>query len=144
MRRLLSPTVLWALVFFSFAPKGFARETVQPNGTADTLRGLHGRHGNTSSLAAPATRMPLRPKTKTHLNEAITKGTWTFTSRSFFMGTQQQGVLKDDWALAQGGSLGLKTAPIHGFYAHVSGFFVFNLGSSELAAPDPTDRKSVV
>lgn len=138
MRRLLSPTVLWAVVFFSFAPKGFARETVQPNGTADTLRGLHGRHGNTSSLAAPATRMPLRPKTKTHLNEAITKGTWTFTSRSFFMGTQQQGVLKDDWALAQGGSLGLKTAPIHGFYAHVSGFFVFNLGSSELAAPDPS------
>lgn len=132
-------TTALAVVFFLSASAALwaAPRALEPL-EADTLPWKTGRHGSVSALAAPHARMPRRPKTSTHLSEAITQGTWTFTSRSFFMGTQQQGVLKDDWALAQGGSLGLKTKPLHGFYAHVSGFYVFNLGSSDLAAKDPT------
>jgi hypothetical protein len=65
---------------------------------------------------------------------------WHFHSRSFFMGTMNQGQLKDDYALAQGAGIGLLTKSIKGFQLGMSGYFIFNVLSSNLAEKDPTTQ----
>lgn len=52
------------------------------------------------------------------------------------MGTLQKGPLKDDFSLAQGGTLGIQTPYFHGLRANLSGYFIYNLASSDLAKPD--------
>jgi hypothetical protein len=61
---------------------------------------------------------------------------WHFHSRSFFMNTLNQGTLKDDYALAQGAGIGLVTKPFKGFQMGLSGYFIFNVWSSNLAEKD--------
>ncbi len=58
--------------------------------------------------------------------------------RSFFMQTQNKGVLKDDRALAMGGGLKFETAQYHGFRFGLSGVYVFDVASTDLLKPDPT------
>ena len=62
---------------------------------------------------------------------------WEAHTRTFFMSTINEGALKDDYALASGAGIGLLTKPLYGFQAGVSGFFMYNLFSSDLAKPDP-------
>lgn len=52
------------------------------------------------------------------------------------MGTLQKGALKDDFSLAQGGTLGIQTPYFHGLRANLSGYFIYNLASSDLAKPE--------
>jgi len=70
------------------------------------------------------------------IKECIQKADWEFRSRTFFMSTVNDGVLKDDYALATGAGVGMLTRPFHGFQAGISGFFTYNLFSSDLFRPD--------
>lgn len=65
------------------------------------------------------------------------KGQFHVHFRSFLMATQNEGRLKDDYALAAGAGLSYLTPSIHGFQAGVTGFFIFDVLSSDLGAPDP-------
>lgn len=66
------------------------------------------------------------------------KSEWHFHSRSYFMATLNEGVLKDDYTFAQGAGIGLLTVPVKGFQLGVKGYFIFNVASSNLSKPDPT------
>ncbi len=70
------------------------------------------------------------------IKDFMNKSVWHFHSRSFFMTTINDGALKDDYALAQGAGIGLLTTPIKGFQLGLSGYFIFNVFSSDLASPD--------
>jgi hypothetical protein len=63
---------------------------------------------------------------------------WDAHARSFFMSTVNDGHLKDDYALAAGAGIGVLTKPLHGFQLGVTGFFIFNLWSSNLDEPEPS------
>ena len=70
------------------------------------------------------------------LNQYFAASTYSFHSRSYFMGTANRGPLKDDFTLAQGGDLGIQTPWLHGVRFNLSGYFIYNLASSDLARPD--------
>jgi len=56
--------------------------------------------------------------------------------RYFFMSTQNKKGLTDYYANAAGGGLRYATAKFHGFQFSVSGFYSFNIGSSNLGKAD--------
>lgn len=58
--------------------------------------------------------------------------------RYFFMATDNASGLTDYYATAVGGGLKYETARFHGFQVGVSGFYIFNIGSSDLSVPDET------
>jgi hypothetical protein len=62
--------------------------------------------------------------------------------RYFFMATDNAPGLTDYYANAVGGGLRFETAKFHGFQFGVSGFFTYNIGSSNLALPDPKTNQS--
>ena len=62
--------------------------------------------------------------------------------RYFFMATDNTRELSDYYANAVGGGIKYETAPFKGFQVGVSGFFVFNIGSSDLSIPDPTTNQA--
>ncbi len=70
------------------------------------------------------------------VKELFDASAWHFHSRSFFMNTLNRGDLKDDYALAQGAGIGLVTKPFRGFQMGLSGYFIFNVWSSNLAERD--------
>lgn len=57
--------------------------------------------------------------------------------RYFFMNTINEGNLTDYYANAAGGGLRFETAQFHNFQFAVSGFYIFNIGSSDFTKPDP-------
>ncbi|HJS55477.1 MAG TPA: OprD family outer membrane porin, partial [Chitinophagaceae bacterium] len=62
--------------------------------------------------------------------------------RYFFMATDNTRELSDYYANAVGGGIKYETAPFKGFQFGVSGFFVFNIGSSDLSMPDPKTNQT--
>lgn len=62
-------------------------------------------------------------------------------ARYFFMATRNKAELSDYYANAVGGGLKYETASFHGFQAGVSGFFIYNIGSSDLSKADPLSRQ---
>ena len=56
--------------------------------------------------------------------------------RYFFMATDNASGLSDAYANAAGGGLRYETAKLYGFQFAVSGFYLFNIGSSDLAVKD--------
>lgn len=58
--------------------------------------------------------------------------------RYYFMSTQNQKGLTDYYANAAGGGLRYETAKFYGFQFAVSGFYTFNIGSSDLGKVDTT------
>ncbi len=72
----------------------------------------------------------------TSLLSAFKRGHFNGHFRYFFMSTQNQKGLTDYYANAAGGGLRYETAKFHGFQFGVSGFYTFNIGSSDLAKPD--------
>lgn len=56
--------------------------------------------------------------------------------RYFFMGTDNESGLTDYYANAIGGGLRFETARFHGFQMAVSGFYIFNIGSSDFTKND--------
>lgn len=78
----------------------------------------------------------------TSIKDFMNQSDWHFHSRTFFMSTINDGALKDDYTIAQGAGIGLLTTPVKGFQIGVSGYFIFNLASSDLEKPDPTTGQS--
>ena len=56
------------------------------------------------------------------------------------MSTFNEGDLKDDYALASGAGIGVLTQPIKGFQAGVSGFFIYNIFSSNIGDTDEVTK----
>lgn len=72
----------------------------------------------------------------TSLLSAFKRGHASGHLHYFFMATQNKGGLTDYYANALGGGIKFETARFKNFQLGVSGFFVFNIGSSNLAVPD--------
>ncbi|MBC7383007.1 MAG: outer membrane porin, OprD family [Bacteroidia bacterium] len=73
----------------------------------------------------------------TSLLSAFKRGHFNGHFRYFFMSTQNQKGLTDFYANAVGGSLKYETAIFQGFQFGVSGFYSFNIGSSDFTKADP-------
>ncbi len=78
----------------------------------------------------------------TSLLSAFKRGHFNGHFRYFFMSTQNQKGLTDYYANAAGGGIRYETAKFHGFQFAVSGFYTFNIGSSNLGKPDTTTGQS--
>lgn len=74
----------------------------------------------------------------TSLLAAFRRGKVNGHFRYFFMSTQNQSGLTDYYANAAGGGLRFETGKFHGFQFAVSGFYTFNIGSSDLGKADST------
>jgi hypothetical protein len=61
--------------------------------------------------------------------------------RYFFMATDNASGLSDYYANAAGGGIKFTTARFKGFQVGISGFFTFNIGSSNLSAVDPLTKQ---
>lgn len=61
--------------------------------------------------------------------------------RYFFCATDNNGKLSDYFANAAGGGIRFETSKFHGFQFAVSGFFVFNIGSSDLTSADSMTKQ---
>lgn len=72
----------------------------------------------------------------TSLLSAFRRGQVSGHFRYFFMATQNKDDLTDYYANAVGGGIRFETAKFKNFQLGVSGFFVFNVGSSDLTIPD--------
>jgi hypothetical protein len=72
------------------------------------------------------------------LKDFFQQSEWEIHTRTFLMSTINQGILKDDIALAQGAGIGLLTKPLKGFQVGLTGYFIFNLASTDLEKRDPT------
>ena len=57
--------------------------------------------------------------------------------RYFFMATENQDRLTDAYANAAGGGLFYESAAYKGFQMGVGGYFIYNLGSSDMTKVDP-------
>jgi hypothetical protein len=78
----------------------------------------------------------LKPKDSLYLKDCFLQAHWEAHTRTFVMGTINEGALKDDYAIASGAGIGVLTRPIYGFQMGVSGFFIYNLYSSKIELPD--------
>ena len=67
---------------------------------------------------------------------AFRKGSFSGHFRYFFMATQNEDGLTDYHAHAAGGGIKFESGRFRNFQVGVSGFFVFNIGSSDLSKPD--------
>ncbi len=72
----------------------------------------------------------------TSILSAFRKGTFSGHFRYFFMATDNKKGLTDYYANAAGGGIKFETGRFKNFQVGVSGFFVFNIGSSDLTIPD--------
>jgi hypothetical protein len=61
--------------------------------------------------------------------------------RYYLMATDNSGSLTDYYANALGGGLRFETAKFHGFQLGIAGFYIFNIGSSNLVEPDPSTKQ---
>lgn len=91
----------------------------------------NGQHPATDSDHAS-----VKPKDSTRLKDSFVKTQWEAHSRTFLMHTINEGSLKDDYALASGAGIGVLTQPVYGFQVGVSGFFIYNLWSSDIHKAD--------
>ncbi|MBN8693563.1 MAG: OprD family outer membrane porin [Bacteroidetes bacterium] len=87
----------------------------------------NGQHHSTDNH-----HISLKPKDSTCLKDCFLKAHWEAHSRTFLMHTINEGNLKDDYALASGAGIGVLTQPVYGFQVGVSGFFIYNLWSSDI------------
>lgn len=68
------------------------------------------------------------------------KGTFHAHARSFFMATDNMAPLSDYAALAFGAGISYESYKIHGFQFGLTGFFIFNLASSDLGQIDSLSK----
>lgn len=80
--------------------------------------------------------IPSKKKDSACLKDCIIDAHWEAHARSFAMSTINEGNLKDDYAIASGAGIGLLTKKLKGFQIGVSGFFIYNLFSSDLNLKD--------
>lgn len=76
------------------------------------------------------------PHDSSSLKNYVKGAQWEIHSRNFFMSTLNQGMLKDDYALASGIDIGFITASFKGLQFGIKTFYGYRLFSSEIYAPD--------
>jgi hypothetical protein len=80
----------------------------------------------------------MRDKSDTNtLQHFFRNGDFFGHARYYFMATDNTGPLKDFFANAFGMGIGYETGKFHGFQIGISGFFIYNLYSSDFTKPDP-------
>lgn len=86
----------------------------------------------------------LKPKEKDTIciKDCLLHAHWEAHTRTFFMSTFNEGELKDDYTLGSGAGIGLLTKPLYGFQIGVSGFFMYNLLSSNIHEVDSITRQA--
>jgi hypothetical protein len=97
---------------------------------------LHAQHQELNEK--PATWNPGADQVTdtTSILNAFKTGTFNGSFRYFFMATDNKPGLTDYYANAAGGGLRYETAKFHGFQFAISGYYIFNVGSSDLGMPD--------
>lgn len=70
------------------------------------------------------------------LRDLINRGTFSGHARYFFMGTINENNLTDYYASAIGAGIGYESPEVRHFRVAISGFFIHNIGSSDLGEPD--------
>jgi hypothetical protein len=76
------------------------------------------------------------------LLQSFKKGVFHGQFRYFFMATDNAPGLSDYFANAGGGGVRYESASFHGFHFGAGGFFIFNLGSSDLGRTDPKTNQA--
>ena len=77
----------------------------------------------------------------TSILSAFRKGTFSGHFRYYFMATDNKEGLTDYYANAVGGGIKFETGRFKNFQVGVSGFFVYNIGSSDLSVPDSKTKQ---
>lgn len=72
---------------------------------------------------------------------AFKNGDFDGRARYYFSSTINEAHLTDFYANAIGTGIRYETRPFHGFQFAASGYFTFNIASSDLSVPDPTTNK---
>lgn len=72
----------------------------------------------------------------TTMNSVLAHGEFSAHARVFFMSTINEGALTDYHALGVGAGIGYESPEFRRFKIGVSGFFIYNVMSSDLAKPD--------
>jgi len=78
----------------------------------------------------------------TSILNAFKNGNFSGHFRYFFMATENEGSLSDYYANAMGGGVKFETAKFHDFQFGVSGYYIHNVGSSDLSEKDPRTNSS--
>jgi hypothetical protein len=78
----------------------------------------------------------------TSILSAFKNGNFSGHFRYFFMATDNESGLSDYYANALGGGVKFETAKFHNFQFGVSGYYIHNVGSSDLSENDPTTNSS--
>jgi len=78
----------------------------------------------------------LKLKDSLCLKDCLLHAHWEAHARTFAMSTINEGSLKDDYAIGSGAGIGVVTKPLYGFQIGVSGFFMYNLISSNIQLLD--------
>lgn len=78
----------------------------------------------------------------TTLQYFLSNGSFYGHARYYFMATDNENQLTDFYANAFGMGIGYESAKFKGFQIGMSGFFIYNLHSSDLTKPDPTTGQS--
>lgn len=78
----------------------------------------------------------------TSILSAFKKGNFNGHFRYFNMNTINEGSLTDYHANAFGGGIKFETAKFHNFQFGVSGYYTYNIGSSDFLAKDPTTNQT--
>lgn len=99
---------------------------------------LFGQHQETNEKPVVYQGLKNQSDDSTTLLYAFKHGQYSGHFRNFFMVTDNAPGLTDYFANAIGGGLHYNTAKFHGFQFGISGFYVFNLFSSDLTQTDPS------
>lgn len=78
----------------------------------------------------------------TSILNAFKNGNFNGHFRYFFMSTNNESGLSDYYANALGGGVKFETAKFHNFQFGVSGYYIFNIGSSNFSKKDPVTNLS--
>ena len=78
----------------------------------------------------------------TSILHAFKNGNFSGHFRYFFMATNNESGLSDYHANALGGGVKFETAKFHNFQFGVSGYYIFNIGSSDFTQKDPVTNAS--
>jgi hypothetical protein len=79
-----------------------------------------------------------KQKDTSTLAHALIKGKLDLHFRFYYMSTNNESPLSDYYAYAVGGGMKYETGSFKGFQFGLGGFFIWNIGSSNLTIPDPT------
>lgn len=87
-----------------------------------------------------------QPNTETKKDSTLAqffrKGSFNGHTRMYFMATDNEAGLTDYHALAYGLGIGYETPRFYGFSVGMSGYFIYNITSSDLAKTDPASGQS--